>query len=138
MRAFQHSLEVCIFAFKTGDIAWTQSLAEAYSSITGHDISGRDTITIGERIINLERAYNIREGLTRKDDSLPKRFLKEPLTEGETKGVVVNLDLMLDEYYGARGWDKDTGFPTQQKLEQLGLKEVADELSSMGRLAHMV
>jgi len=133
MRAFQHSLQVCIFAFKTGNTPWTQSLAEAYSGITGHDISGRDVMTIGERIINLERAYNIREGLTRKDDSLPKRFLKEPLTEGETKGVVVNLGLMLDEYYKALGWDNETGFPTRQKLEQLGLQEVADELSSMGK-----
>ena len=54
---------------------------------------------------------------------------------GPSKGQVVNLDLMLDEYYEQRGWDRDTGFPTREKLEQLGLKEVAEELAGMGRLA---
>ena len=57
------------------------------------------------------------------------------MEEGGSKGEVVNLDLMLDEYYEARGWDKGSGFPTRQKLEQLGLKAAADELQSMGKLA---
>ena len=92
----------------------------------------------GERIINLERAFNIREGLTRKDDSLPDRFLKEPMTEGASKGHVVDLDYMLDDYYNLRGWEKDTGFPTREKLEQLGLEKAADELDSIGRLASKV
>ena len=134
MRSFEHCLEVCIFAFATKDIV-RKGLAEAYNAITGLNISPDDAMTFGERIINLERAYNVREGLTRKDDSLPERFLKEPLKEGECKGQVVNLDLMLDEYYEAREWDKESGFPTREKLEQLGLKEVADELGSMGKLA---
>jgi len=50
---------------------------------------------------------------------------------GASKGQVVNLDLMLDEYYEARGWDKDSGFPMREKLERLGLKAVADELNSL-------
>jgi aldehyde:ferredoxin oxidoreductase len=52
---------------------------------------------------------------------------------GPSKGQVVNLDLMLDEYYEARGWDKESGFPTRQKLEQLELKAVADELDGIGK-----
>ena len=137
MRAFQHSLEVCMKVFEFGDrdYVWNKGLAEAFSAITGINISGSDVMTIGERIINLERAFNIREGLTRKDDTLPDRFLKEPMPDGPSKGQVVNLNLMLDEYYEARGWDKDSGFPTRQKLEQLGLKAVADELESLGKLA---
>ena len=56
---------------------------------------------MGERINTLERLFNIREGLTREDDTLPDKFLKEPMTEGPSKGHVVNIDLMLDEYYKA-------------------------------------
>ena len=93
-----------------------------------------DVMATGERITNLERAFNIREGLTRKDDTLPRRFLEEPIKEGPSKGQVVDLDLMLDEYYEARGWDLESGFPTRDKLEELGLKAVADELEGAGLL----
>lgn len=77
-----------------------------------------------ERVVNLERCFNAREGLTRKDDTLPGRFLKEPLgTEcGPSAGSVVELEPMLDEYYEARGWDVRTGLPTASKLDSLGLK----------------
>jgi aldehyde:ferredoxin oxidoreductase len=97
-----------------------------------------EVLTTGERITNLERAFNIREGLTRKDDSLPERFLKEPMPEGPSKGQVVDLDAMLDEYYASRGWEKKSGFPTRKKLEQLGLKAVADELESLGKLGEKI
>jgi aldehyde:ferredoxin oxidoreductase len=75
---------------------------------------------IGERIWNLERLFNLREGFGRNDDTLPRRFLSEPLTTGPTKGQVVELDKMLDEYYRARGWDNE-GRPTRRTLERLGL-----------------
>jgi len=85
---------------------------------------------IGERIVNLEKAYNVREGWSRKDDTLPERFLKETLPEGGAKGQVVNLEPMIDEYYQERAWDK-SGLPTEGKLVALGLEEVIDKL---GRL----
>ena len=135
VRAFQHALEVCLFAFEHKIDAWPHALAEIFTGVTGLNLTGGEVLTIGERITNLERAFNIREGLTRKDDSLPERFLKEPMTDGPSRGQVVNLDLMLDEYYEAREWDKDSGFPKRQKLEQLGLNVVADELDSLGKLA---
>jgi aldehyde:ferredoxin oxidoreductase len=96
-------------------------------------MSSSEVLITGERIINLERAFNIREGLTRKDDNLPERFLKESLPDGVSKGQLVDLDLMLDEYYEARGWDKNRGFPMRQTLERLGLKAVADELDYLPR-----
>lgn len=133
-RAFQHALENCIFVWDPGDVERAQSLAEMYSAVTGNDMSADQVMTTGERITNLERAFNVREGLTREDDALPKRFLEEPIKDGPSKGQVVNLDLMLDEYYEARGWDLASGFPTRQKLEGLGLKAVADELDRMGLL----
>jgi len=127
VRTFQHALEICIFAFESSEVEWTRLLAEIYSAVTGVDFSAGEVLTAGERIITLERLFNIREGLTRKDDNLPDRFLKEPLPDGASKGQVVDLDLMIDEYYEARGWDKVTGFPSRQKLKQLELGDISTE-----------
>ena len=80
----------------------------------------------GERINNLVRLFNLREGLTREEDTLPKRFFTEPLEEGPCRGrVVEDLDTMLDEYYWVRGWDMD-GIPTEGKLNELHLKPLEE------------
>ncbi len=85
----------------------------------------------GERIVNLERAFNVREGFSRKDDRLPDRIMSEPLRtlgapgEGE---MVREMEKFLDRYYQLRGWTKD-GVPTAQKLEELGLGQIATGLS---------
>ena len=84
----------------------------------GTELTKEEFLTIGERILNLERQYNVRCGMTRKDDTLPKRFLEEPMTEGLSKGQTCNLDLMLDEYYEVMGWDKE-GKPGEAKLTAL-------------------
>lgn len=83
--------------------------------------------------MNVERAFNVREGLSRKDDRLPERFLKEPMPDGFARGVVVRLEPMLDEYYAYRQWDRARGFPTRRKLEELYLYEMAAELQALGR-----
>ncbi|MEM3061653.1 MAG: aldehyde ferredoxin oxidoreductase C-terminal domain-containing protein, partial [Candidatus Bathyarchaeia archaeon] len=88
-----------------------------------------------ERICNLRRAFNTREGITRKDEGLHQRFTQEPMPGGRAKGQVVHLDVMLDEYYENRGWDRETGLPYRKTLERVGLKEVADELEKLGKLA---
>ena len=103
-------------------------LANLYNAVTGLNISPSEVITIGERVVNLERGFNIRQGLTRKDDTLPDRFTKEPIPDGFAKGQIVNLEPMISEYYECRGWDKDTGVPTKKKLEELGLEEVAQDI----------
>ncbi len=59
----------------------------------------------------------------RKDDVLPDRFLHQPLQQGASKGLVARAEEMLDEYYRLRGWDPETGWPTQKKLAQLSLDE---------------
>ncbi len=128
VRAFQNCLQVCLFAFDSKDVAWNKILAEMYSGVTGIRLTAEEVMGIGQRVVNLERIYNIREGLTRKDDSLPDRFLREPMPMGPTEGQIVNLDLMLDEYYERRGWDKESGIPTREKLEELGLGEAADDI----------
>lgn len=88
----------------------------------GHLGSTEEMMKAGERIWNLERLFNLREGLDPlKDDTLPKRLLEEPLPEGASKGRVSQLPKMLPEYYQVRGWD-EKGIPTKAKLRELGLE----------------
>jgi len=74
----------------------------------------------GERIWNLERQFNLAAGLSKADDSLPERLLKDPAKSGTAKGKVNELSRMLPEYYEVRGWNKD-GVPTSETLQRLGL-----------------
>jgi aldehyde:ferredoxin oxidoreductase len=99
-----------------------EQLAKLIPVVTEFDFSAEELTKIGERINNIERLFNVREGFSRKDDTLPQRFLSEPLTEGPSKGSTVDLDPMLDEYYQARGWHVESGHPTAEKLKELGLE----------------
>ncbi len=74
---------------------------------------------VGSRMTTIERMFGIREGIGRKDDTLPKRFTETPMTEGGSKGEVIDLDLMLDEYYTERKWSLKTGHPTPEELKRL-------------------
>jgi aldehyde:ferredoxin oxidoreductase len=134
VRAFDSCLPICVFcAMRYPN--WLEVDSSIYKTVTGVSISSQEALAIGERINNYERAFNIREGLTRKDDTLPERFTRETLKKGKSKDHVIDIDFIVDEYYDARGWDRRTGFPKRQKLEQLGMKKVADELERMGRLS---
>ena len=82
---------------------------------------------VGERILNLERAFNIREGFNAIQDTMPDRILKEPVPREPSKGQVFELDTLLRDYYAVRGWNKQ-GIPTKEKLEALGLAEVTNQL----------
>ncbi|MEA2039782.1 MAG: aldehyde ferredoxin oxidoreductase family protein [Thermodesulfobacteriota bacterium] len=108
-----------------------QNTAALMEAVTGLAFRPEDVMTVGERVNTLARAFNVREGFTRADDTLPERLMKEPLKEGGSKGQVISeedLKFMLDEYYTEQGWDLETGKPTREKLEELGLEYVADEL----------
>jgi len=95
--------------------------AEALEVATGLRVTPEEMREAGARIVTLERMYGVREGVSRADDSLPSRFRESPLREGASSGTVVDLDLMLDEYYAERGWDAATGHPTPDTLRRLGL-----------------
>lgn len=77
-------------------------------------------IMAGERIWNLERLFNLKAGFTSVDDTLPPRHLNEAVSEGPSKGLVNQLNKMLPEYYGVRGWDRE-GRPSEDKLRELEL-----------------
>ncbi|MHA1927488.1 MAG: aldehyde ferredoxin oxidoreductase family protein [Candidatus Thorarchaeota archaeon] len=108
---------VCRFT----NFAWTvDDYADMVSAVTGFAIDGKALLKIGERIWNLERLFNNREGFSAKDDQLPPRF-SQPLPEGGSRNRIAHIDEMLPEYYSLRGWDSE-GRPTKEKLKQLGIE----------------
>jgi aldehyde:ferredoxin oxidoreductase len=111
------SLVVCKF---TNMGVADEYFARTLSAVTGIPYTTGDMIKVGERVWNLERLYNIREGFTSKDDNLPPRLLNEAPLDGPSKGWVSHLAPMLKEYYRTRGWDEN-GIPKPKKLDELGL-----------------
>jgi aldehyde:ferredoxin oxidoreductase len=124
MAAMADATGVCKNTYNNMEVLDWDETAELLHAATGWAVTGEAVRRIGERIVNLERLFNAREGVARKDDTLPARFLHEPLPEGNpSAGAVVELDAMLDEYYRARGWDVATGLPTREKLLELELSD---------------
>jgi aldehyde:ferredoxin oxidoreductase len=110
-------------------------IAEMLAPLTGFEEFGDipKLRLVAERISNLRRCFNVREGFTRENEQLHPRFTEEPIPEGPAKGQVCDLDPMLDEYYEVRNWSKK-GLPKRSELVRLGLSDVADELAKMGKL----
>jgi len=122
------------------DIPW---LSQAYSGATGFDITPRELLRAGERVFNLEKLLNVREGFSREDDRIPPVYLQNievplPAREGERyltdwfgrRLTREDLEGMLDNYYEERGWDIQKGVPTKSKLTELGLKQFAEIVES--------
>ena len=109
-------------------------MAKLYTLVTGFEMTPQQLKLAGERIQNAARLFNVREGLGRKDDSLPWKVMNEPITdEGPSKGAFVSqaeLDLLLDDYYESRGWTKE-GVPTSAKLRELGMEDLAHTAGKM-------
>jgi aldehyde:ferredoxin oxidoreductase len=103
-------------------------LAKLYSLVTGYDMTPEELHTAAERINTQARLINIREGLSRKDDTLPWKVMNEPISDdGPVKGALVTqeeLDLLLDDYYESRGWTLE-GVPTTAKLKELGMDDLS-------------
>jgi len=121
------SIIVCKFSRGTY-VKGYEDLAALYNAVTGIDMKPEELQKAGERINNLGRLINIREGLTRKDDTLPWKVMHVPIPdEGPSKGSFVSqqdLDLLLDDYYEVRGWNKE-GIPTLEKLNELDIQDLA-------------
>lgn len=106
-----------------------EAFPEMFKAVTGWDISEEELWVTGERIYNITKMFNIREGFSRKDDHLPWKVSNAPIVAGPSKGLYVSeeeLNRMLDEYYLTRGWSRE-GVPTKAKLSQVGLKDLAEE-----------
>ncbi len=135
--AITDALGICKFSTVEEYSLFPEDLAPGLAAQREQPLTGQELLTIGERIVNLERMYNVREGLSRHDDYLPRRFTEEkaPLYEftpdpdtGDMHrsaepfkyGLLENFDAMLDRYYDLRGWSR-TGIPTAETLHRLGL-----------------
>jgi aldehyde:ferredoxin oxidoreductase len=131
-------LGLCTFVtLSRGYLVDPQKMAQMYTYVTGYEIEEDELLRIGRRIINIEKAFNVREGATRKDDTIPWRFMNEPVRSGPCKGMVTTqeeLDQMLNEYYELHGWDRETSRPTREILEELQLEDVADQLEKLGKI----
>ncbi len=123
-QAVNNSLVWCFFyEFSGVDFTWTTKLLNA---TTGWELTPQDLLKIGERIINVQRMFNLKQGLVpSKDDWLPKRFF-EPRMEGGAAGKVPPLKVMLEEYYKVKGWPN--GIPSESKLRELGLDFLINDL----------
>jgi aldehyde:ferredoxin oxidoreductase len=120
MRAYGDSLELCILLTR-GEFGFPEQLVGLLESATGRHIEPEELFRIGERIYNVEHLFNLREGSTPADDTLPERFLSEPMPKGPMAGSVCPLGPMLQEYYQARDWDPITGCPSPEKRRELGI-----------------
>lgn len=123
--AAKDTLIHCLFVSQFAQLS-ASFCAMLVSSAVGIEFSEKSFLLVGERLINLTRMFNVREGVTRRDDYLPKRLMEQVHTIGPTSGKVLSeelLDKMLDRYYELRGWDVKTGVPLKDKLRALGLLE---------------
>ena len=124
VRSVTDCLEMCKTVSRQ-KLGLTRNVVPVLRAVTGRDWTARELMKIGERKTNLERLFNLREGLKPSDDTLPWRMLHEPLPDGPSKGAVVNLEPMLNEYYATRNWDRETGYPREEKLKELNLDHLA-------------
>jgi len=111
------SLGLCLFtSFAMG----ASDYADLCNAVCGTEHTAESILEAGDRIYNIERQFNLQAGIDQSQDTLPKRLLEEPITEGPSKGNVHRLSELLPDYYKERGWDEN-GNPTQEKLKALGL-----------------
>ena len=126
--AFLETGILCSFMPSMGMVS-PEIYGRLITSATGiKDFSDPDYLwRVGERIFNLERMFNVREGFSSKDDVFPKRLTNEPLPAGPSAGQIFEAEALLADYYRVRGWDAKTGIPTKEKLNELGLSFTASK-----------
>ncbi len=137
--ALLNSYGVCMFHWMLDPAGYTpqEYYGKAYAAATGIDRAPEELMRDGERICNLEKAINSRIGMRREHDTICERWMWEPTDEGMYPGsVAANVfEEVLDEYYDWRGWERQTGLQTREKLESLDLGDVAEVLAEDGALA---
>ena len=124
---------MCNFILGQGPLLMmaTQNTADLMKAVSGLELTPEEVQTVGERVTNLARVFNVLAGFSRADDTFPERILTEPIPEGNSKGNYIgraDLDKMLDEYYAVRGWTRE-GVPTAERLKSLGLEQAAARLA---------
>ena len=128
MQNLMHAASATVMCAYSGVGFLPSLIAAATVAATGVNHPTPELIKVGERAVNIKKAFNIRCGAKPEDDTIPKMLL-QPLPDGGTQGKVPNLKMQLDDYYRIRGWTPE-GKPTKQKLIELGLDAIAKDLWS--------
>jgi len=124
---------VCKF---TRGIMYEEGIRELVNAVTGFDLSNSEIMAAGERVYNLSKAFNVREGFSREDDSLPRRVIEEEVPDGPSQGESIDREKFereLDRYYTVRGWD-EAGIPLKNTLKELDLREISEEIGVTAEL----
>jgi aldehyde:ferredoxin oxidoreductase len=132
------------FRFFIGRLYPAATSAELYHAATGLALSAEEYLRAGERVWNLQKTLNVREGFSRKDDKFPKRWINEPVQRGEEEIHLKDYsgmerissdksEAILDRYYEERGWDVKKGIPTKEKMTDLGLGFASEDLDTSGK-----
>jgi aldehyde:ferredoxin oxidoreductase len=126
------SLNLCQFAHgPTWQLYGPAEIVRMVKAVTGWDVTIDELLTLGERRLNMMRLFNAREGINRNRDKLPEKFYRKPLKGGPTDGWKIDkseYEAALEEYYRQAGWETESGTPTRQTLDRLGLEWVANDL----------
>ena len=126
------SLSLCHFAWgPSWQLYGPEHMPRLVEAVTGWDVTMAELLEVGERRVNMMRAFNAREGINRNQDTLPEKFFSKGLQGGPSDGLKIDrqeFENALSEYYRQCGWDENTGAPTRETLERLGLDWVADNL----------
>jgi aldehyde:ferredoxin oxidoreductase len=118
---------MCLF----GAITSSLPVVEYMNAVTGWDLTADEYLKTGERILNLRKAFNLREGIVAGEDRIHHRAVgATPMTQGPLKGKQVDLEMLMDEFYRTAGWTVDAGGPTPEKMKELGLDSAAVEMSN--------
>lgn len=139
-KALVDSAGMCYFSSWWSDskLCSPKDISILIEKATGINLSAEEALQIGERVLNIEKAFNtIHAGFDRSNDYLPERFYTIPVSDGIYKGERLHLDkwnAMLDRYYEIHGWDKETSLQTSACLDRLGLSDVKQRLSRYGKL----
>ena len=110
---------LCLFGALTSSLP----VVEYLNAVTGWGLSADEYFKTGERILSLRKAFNVREKVKPEQYQMPERVLGRPqLLKGPLKGITVDMDSLQSEFYKALGWDELIGGPTQEKMDELGIK----------------
>lgn len=128
------ALGFCAFATTLAYAVTPEAMAQMFQLASNLDMSEKNLMEAGERILVLEHLINVREGLSRKDHTLPKRLMEEPVPEGPAKGQrnsKEEMDKLLDDYYSLHEWDVKTSWPKEKCLDRLGLKKLIPHMQKL-------
>jgi len=132
------SLSVCAFIFGASfQLYDANQLVEVVNAVTGWDTDMTEILAVGERRLNMLRAFNSREGIGRESDTLPKKMFKRPLEGGRSDGYSIDekeWETALEDYYRLCDWDVTTGHPSLKKMESLGLGWVVAENEALSQV----